>query len=201
MGRFIDLTGRKFGRLTVIDRVQNRGEKVAWKCLCECGNTSIVTGTALKSGKSKSCGCLKLENPSNLRHGKYGIRQYRIWIMMKQRCYNPKTPTYKHYGGRGITVCDEWLHNFQAFYDWAMANGYADDLTIDRKDVNGNYEPSNCRWATSEEQHTNTRRNVYFEYNGEKLTLSQLAHKYNIPVETLWNRIYKSCGGDVKICK
>lgn len=190
MGAFIDLTGQKFGKLTVIKRVDNKGEKVAWQCICDCGKHTIVTGTALKSGNSKSCGCLKLEKPSNLRHGRHGIRLYNIWHSMKQRCYNSNNPTYRYYGERGITICPEWRVNFQAFYDWATANGYSDDLTIDRIDVNGNYEPSNCRWVDSVEQHNNTRRNVYFVYNGERLTLSQLAHKYNIPVVTLWSRIH-----------
>ena len=109
---------------------------------------------------------------------------------MKQRCYYEKHMHFKHYGGRGIRVCDEWKDDFQAFYDWALPNGYADNLTIDRIDVNGNYEPSNCRWADIITQENNRTNNRKFEYDGEVLTLSQIARKYGISRSNLANKIY-----------
>lgn len=188
MSKFIDLTGNRYGKLTVISRAKNKkrktgGSRTMWKCQCECGNIITVESSHLKSGHSKSCGCI------TKKHGKFGTRIYKIWDSMYQRCYNRNNQAYKNYGGRGITVCDEWLHNFQSFYDWAMSNGYADDLTIDRKDVNGNYEPSNCRWATDVEQHNNTRANRYIEFNGETHTIAEWSRITGINDSTLRSRL------------
>lgn len=126
-----------------------------------------------------------------MKHGMVGTRIYNIWKDMKKRCYCKTRKDYARYGGRGITVCDEWLHNFQAFYSWAMANGYKDDLTIDRIDVNGNYEPSNCRWITKYQQASNTRRNHLITYKGKTQTLTQWAREYDIPDTTLYGRLSK----------
>lgn len=155
MGKFIDLTGKRFGKLTVIQRVQNKGNKVNWLCQCDCGNTTIVQGSNLKNGHIRSCGCLISE--TNTKHGKWNSRIYRIYHAMKQRCYNSSSEHYDCYGGRGISICPEWLHDFQAFYNWAMSHGYSDELSIDRIDVNGNYEPGNCRWAEPSLQTFNQR--------------------------------------------
>ena len=162
MRTLIDLTGKKFGRLTVVGYSHKDSHGACyWECVCKCGSPLIVRGQNLRSGHTQSCGCLQKERVAvaNMTHGLKGTRLYRIWIDMKGRCYNPKATCHKDYGGRGITVCDEWKDNFQAFYDWAMPNGYRDDLSIDRIDVNGNYEPSNCRWATASEQQKNKRKN------------------------------------------
>ena len=121
-------------------------------------------------------------------------RIYNTWAQMKARCYNPKHKAYKHYGGRGITACKEWIESFEAFYEWAISNSYASNLTIDRIDVNGNYEPSNCRWATAKEQANNTRFNRIIIFNGESMTLKQAAEKHNMSLETLSHRLKKGWG-------
>lgn len=203
---FKDLTGHKFGRLTVLQRVESdKNRKSKYLCRCDCGNEKVVLATELRNGHTKSCGCLHKETSTerivslNTTHGQTKTRLYNILKGMKQRCYYPKSINYHDYGGRGITVCDEWLgeNGFQNFYDWAYSNGYSDELSIDRIDNNGNYCPENCRWATIEEQANNKRKNVLYSYNGETLTLRRLAQKYNIRADTLQYRI-KKLGWSVK---
>lgn len=189
MGKSIDLTGQKFGRLTVIEKAENKGKYTAWICKCECGENVIVRSDHLKSGFTKSCGCLRKK--SHIRHGLNHTRIYKIWSHMKSRCCNQKDCHYKYYGDRGIKVCDEWLNDFEAFYNWAMSNGYDDTLTIDRIDVNGNYEPSNCRWATRKEQSNNRRSNHLLTYNNKTQTIKQWADEYNITYNKLSSRINK----------
>lgn len=160
-----DFTGQRFGRFTVLERVENdkRGNTM-WKCRCDCGNIVTVVGYSLKSGRSKSCGCAQIESVVEMNkrckstHGKKNTRLYRIWNGMKSRCFNKNDQDYCNYGGRGITVCEKWRHDFMAFYDWAVANGYDDSLSIDRVNNNGNYEPDNCRWATTSQQNSNRRK-------------------------------------------
>lgn len=187
----LDLIGKTFGRLYVIERAENRSRKSCWKCMCKCGNIVFVEGTSLVSGDTKSCGCLNKETAkkNQTKHGFHGTNIYNVWRNMKARCFNPNKPGYKYYGGRGIVVCDDWKNNFMSFYNWAICNGYEDDLTIERIDVNGNYEPENCRWATRKDQANNTTRNHKVTYNGKTQTLSQWANEYGLNCITLLTRI------------
>lgn len=178
MPPFRNLVGMKFGRLYVIER-EGTDYPVKFRCKCDCGNEKIILSASLIGGNTTSCGCFRKEQAlkATKKHGMWRSRMYNCWLNMKQRCYYEKSKFYKDYGGRGITVCDEWKNSFEAFYEWSMENGYNDKLTIDRIDVNGNYEPSNCRWATRKEQQLNRRTNVLHTLNGVTMAESQWCEK------------------------
>ena len=176
--------GEKYGRLTVI---KNHHPKDEVTCICECGNIKVARATNVFYGGTKSCGCLFKEG-NNLKHGGRGTRIYQIWKGMRERCYTKTCSIYKNYGARGITICEEWS-DFNVFKEWALKNGYADDLSIDRIDVNGNYEPSNCKWATMKEQANNTRNNHFLTLNGERKTISQWAEKTGLRSATIASRV------------
>jgi len=207
----IDLTGKIFGKLTVLE--YSHSDKYAyWKCRCECGKKTIVRSSHLIAGLVKSCGCIvseigkrsiKIAQNVNRKHDDSKTRLFTIWVNMRQRCINPGYTGYKDYGGRGIKVCQEW-ENYLVFREWALSNGYAENLTIDRIDVNGNYEPSNCRWSDKTTQANNTRRNVYITYCGETKSIAQWAKGIDVPISTFarWLKngesfehiILKKCG-------
>ena len=153
--------------------------------------TAFPLSGNLRSGATKSCGCHKRQTNGkcSITHGKTQTVLYKKWHEMKKRCNNKNCKDFPNYGERGIRVCEEWEHNFQAFYDWSISSGYEDGLTIDRLNVDGNYSPDNCRWATKKEQNNNKRTNHYETYNSETLTLAQFAEKYGISYHKLRNRI------------
>lgn len=200
MSKLKDLTGQRFGRLTVVERADDyispHGRKIVrWKCLCDCGNYIDVSVVHLRQGDTLSCGCLGTERrraaAQRPKHGLSRSRIYHIFTGMKIRCNNVNAPNYYLYGGRGIKVCDEWMgkDGFVKFYEWALANGYDDSLTIDRVDVNGNYEPSNCRWVDIKTQCNNTRNSVKLTYNGETLTAAQWAERIGRDRHTIYGRL------------
>lgn len=186
MGAKQDLRGQKFGRWTVLEEAGRQKGAVLWKCQCECGTVRNVLARSLTRGASTSCGCYNREVITT--HGKSKTTKlYHVWQCMKVRCFVEGSQMWEHYGGRGITVCDEWL-DFETFYDWAMANGYKDGLSLDRIDNDGNYEPSNCRWATSKQQCRNRSTNLMLTVNGETHCASEWAEIVGINPLTICTR-------------
>lgn len=209
--KFEDFTGRKIGYLEVVrrhaytqeelDKMNYTKENVAWDCICHRCGRGIIPGTSMyvitsshlrenikKRPDTAACGCLNTERLANgevhYKHGLSGTRLYSIFNGMKTRCYNPNSEAYQWYGAKGVTICQEWLDDFETFYNWAMENGYRDDLSIDRIDYNGNYEPSNCRWATDKEQANNMSTNHIVYLGGDRYTLSEAAAMSNVSYDT-----------------
>lgn len=192
MATIKDLTGQKFGRLTVVQLTDTHGGHAYWLCECDCGGTKIVRGSHLKTGNVTTCGCRK----GRITHGESRSRLYPVWSNMRSRCNNPKNREYHRYGGRGIEVCDKWLNDFQAFYDWAMMNGYDETAprghcTLDRINNDGNYCPENCRWTTARVQANNTRRTRFIELNGERHSVTEWARRLGVNQSTLNMRLNK----------
>ena len=194
-----DLTGKKFGMLTVLKRAENVGKNTMWLCKCDCGKETTTSGGRLVSGVTRSCGCLKFVG-YNWKHEGANTRIYNIWSSMKQRCINPNSHAYKWYGERGISICTEWLgeHGFENFREWSLSNGYEENLTIDRIDNNGNYEPSNCRWVDMKTQENNKRGNRIIEYKGESHTITEWSEITGIKIGTISSRLkrgwsYEDC--------
>ena len=192
MGAFINLLGQRFGRLTVIERMPNNIRKQAvWKCRCDCGSEVIVESGHLRSGHTQSCGCYGHERAAehNTIHGMKHSKLFRVFHCMKGRCYNPTDHKYYRYGARGIKICDEWLNNPKTFFDWALANGYKEGLTIDRINNDGDYCPENCRWTDDFVQANNKSNNKYYEYNGEKKTAGEWARELGLTYSAVKSRI------------
>lgn len=188
---FTDITGQTFGRLTVINRTENRrSKKVQWKCLCECGGTTITGTHELRSGNTKSCGCFGKEQLDSFRktHEKFDTPEYDTWCHMKNRCYNPKDVGFKDYGGRGITICNKWRHDFLLFFNH-IGPKPPGNYSVERIDNNGNYEPGNVRWATPKEQTNNQRSNHNITFRGVTMTRAQWAEALGINKGTLSSRI------------
>lgn len=195
-----NLIGQRFGRLIVTEKTEQRQYRhVVWKCICDCGNATLVSGGSLLSGRTQSCGCLLNEKRGTGRrkHGQSTTKLYGVWSAMKKRCTNEKQKCFASYGGRGITVCKEWESDFQAFHDWAMANGYAEGLTIDRIDVNGNYEPANCRWISIQAQQRNRRTNHMVTFNGETHSITEWSEITGLSRNLISNRLI-TLGWDVE---
>lgn len=198
-----DLTGQHFGRLTVLKYTgTNRSHRALWLCKCACGQEKIINSNSLLMGATRSCGCLNDEQrrkkgseANRTKHGLHGTRLYRIWKQIKTRCHNPNSDDWKDYGGRGITICNEWDNNFTNFYNWSIKNGYDDTKTIDRIDVNGNYEPSNCRWETMKHQANNKRNNHFIVIDGETTTCSEWIEASGICRATFYQRLRKGKTG------
>lgn len=195
-----DLKGEKFGRLIAEKYLYtNYRRKAVWKCKCDCGNYIEISSEKLTTGNTRSCGCLHIETTRRNvqkaieKQTKYYTEEekiiYHTFFQIKRRCYNSKCKAYKNYGGRGIKVCDEWLENSKSFYLWSINNGWEKGLSIDRINVNGDYEPNNCRWITNLVQQNNKRNNRYLIYKGEKHSTAEWARILNIPISTIADRI------------
>lgn len=194
MAKLDNLTGKTFGRLTVLGLAEKRSPlgQALWRVKCSCGESKefLIIGYTMKSGNTTSCGCLRRETTGNQfrKHGLYGTPEYKTWIEINRRCHNEKAKQYSDYGGKGIRVSDAWRNSFETFLK-DMGQKPSPKHTIDRIDNDGNYEKGNCRWATKEIQANNTSQNVYYEYKGEKYTIAQLAKKFEMPYATMRMRL------------
>ena len=186
MARYINEVGNRYGRLLVLKRSVNKNGRTCFKCICDCGNVKNILGQSLRSGLTVSCGCYNKEKKSTKRHGMYLSKTYNTWSSMIQRCCNIKNTNYHHYGGRGIEVCKRW-EKFENFLE--DMGERPEGKTLDRIDNDGDYKPSNCRWATQKEQTNNCRKNIYITYKGQTLTRKQWAEKMSVSPSTLRARI------------
>lgn len=201
MAKFIDITGKKFGKLTAIKldhREKNSYSQTVqyWLFKCDCGKEVVLHKQRVMSGNTKSCGCIRHFKliKKNKKHGLSKSRLYVIYSGMKARCYDKKHISYQYYGGRGINICNEWKNDFYSFYKWAIDNGYDDtkkrgELTIDRIDVNSDYSPENCRWVSIKEQNRNHRNNYKITFNGKTYCVSEWAERLGIKPQTIKRRI------------
>ena len=197
MGKFVDITGNKYNRLLVFERIgTDKNGNATYLCLCDCGNWTEANANELKNNHKKSCGCLHNEinsefgkRKSHFIHGESKTNLHKIWQGMIQRCHNPKNPAYSYYGGRGIFVCPEW-HDYTIFSKWAHDNCYVDGLSIERIDNDLEYSPDNCKWIPRSEQSKNRRSVLKYEYNGATKTLREWGEEVGIKPKILWSRIH-----------
>jgi hypothetical protein len=185
MPKFQDLTGRRFGKLTVIERAETKYGKTRWLCKCDCGKYTITIAHRLLACQTRSCGCTR---DLKIVHGMTKTRLHNEWSIMKRRCLNKNDSSFDRYGGRGIKICDEWKNSFMNFMNWALDNGYNDNLSIERVDVNGDYCPENCKWITMKEQAKNKRNSIIIEHNGETKALVDWCQKYEFPYDKAAHR-------------
>ena len=197
MGAPVDMSGKRAGITTVIKRHGSINNRAAWLCLCDCGNEVILTGIILRQSISNnaltSCGCKKSEvctnnGKKNKTHGLSKTKLYGVWRQMNQRCYNQSCKDYPRYGGRGISVCNNWRDIFK-FVKWAKESGYANGLTIERKNVNGNYRPTNCTWVKNKCQALNRENTILYTYGGKTQSIRAFAEEYGINYFTLRGRL------------
>lgn len=203
----VNMIGRTYGRLTVLERsVNDKQGNAQWICKCECGKLKVVRGRSLRQGRVRSCGCLLAESSKErmtamlTKHSLSGSKLYRVYASMRERCENPSCKSFQNYGGRGIAVCDEWRMQRESFLHWAMQNGYEEGLQIDRINVNGDYCPENCRWVTPQQNMNNVRKNICFEYNGESHTVAEWARIAGLSYSTVYDR-YKAGKSPAEILK
>lgn len=205
-GKCVDLTGQRFGRLTVVEKsTPDKHGTMRWLCLCDCGTQKVVRGDKLRTGEVMSCGCLQRECRSerakeigkqNKTHGLSGTHLYYVYDNMLRRCYDEKCVRYPRYGGRGISVCKEWLDDRDAFYKWAIKSGYEDGLTIDRIDVDGGYSPGNCRWVTQKVQANNRSTNTIICLDGVSHTIAEWSDITGILQGTIYARLKRGLTPD-----
>lgn len=193
MAKSKDLVGKTYGRLTVTEKSGSVKGQVNWLCRCECGNTKIVPTASLNFGNTRSCGCIQKEivaamGKTHTTHGMTDTKLYSVWHGMRKRCICQTTKHYERYGGRGISICKEW-DDFSNFYEWSIVNGYKEGLTIDRINNNGNYEPSNCRWATSKEQARNRCNTTMYDIDGVTKSLIEWSEINGVNHSTAYDRL------------
>jgi hypothetical protein len=187
-----ELIGIKFNRLTVLKKSENKiHNRLSVDCKCDCGNLFSATINSLKTGNTKSCGCIRIEKPNQLKHGLRSHKLFNVYSNIKQRCYNGNSKNFNNYGGRGITICDEWKNSFINFYNWCINNGWNADLEIDRMDNNGNYSPNNCRCVSRVINVRNRRNTLKIIFNNQEKSLSEWADIIGVSYSTLSQRIFK----------
>ena len=191
--RKIDMIGKRFGRLVVLSESGRKRKEIQWECLCDCGNITYCSGWDLRNGKTVSCGCKRKEGlpQTSYKHKEFGQRLYYVYMNIKTRCYNPKYYLFNHYGGKGITVCNEWLgeDGFNNFYKWALDNGYSDELSIDRIDNSKGYSPDNCRWVSMQTQQNNRTNNRIITVDEESHTMAEWSRISGIHYNTIQRRL------------
>lgn len=188
-----NLIGHRYGRLLVVSKAESKNGRAYWNCVCDCGNTKVVSSCCLSTGKTTSCGCYKREKAKKLwsTSRSKDLKLYNIWCSMKNRCYRVKDTGYANYGGRGIKICSEWLEDYENFYQWAMTNGYEHGLEIDRIDYNGDYCPENCRWVDRYVQANNKRNIKKYTINGKTQSLAEWCREYSLDYYLVRQRVYK----------
>lgn len=199
--RLKDLSGKTFGRLYVVGRDTAKTSRPYWLCRCECGAIVSVKGSSLSGGSTNSCGCLRHTTIHGDSVGGKRTRLQGIYHTMISRCTNINFPGYNNYGGRGISVCQQWLNSYMAFKQWALSNGYADDLSIDRIDTNGDYEPNNCRWSTKAEQNNNKRNHILITLDGRTQNAKQWANELGLCYSTVVSRYHKGLPAEEILAK